>query len=120
MGIVSFDPVWCGGITQARAICDLAAAAQLPVAPHDCTGPVGYVADTHLAMWAPTALVQETVRAYTRGWYGDVVTELPRIDNGHVFPMRGPGLGTALKPEFLAAATTTRRRSDFNHSSTTP
>ena len=120
VGIVSFDPVWCGGITQARAICDLAAAAQLPVAPHDCTGPVGYVADTHLAMWAPTALVQETVRAYTRGWYGDVVTELPRIDNGHVFPMRGPGLGTALKPEFLAAATTTRRRSDFNHSSTTP
>lgn len=116
VGIVCFDPVWCGGITQARAICDMAAAAQLPVAPHDCTGPVGYVADTHLAMWAPTAMIQETVRAYTRGWYADVVTELPRIERGHVFPLSGPGLGTALKPEFLAAATTTRRRSDFHHS----
>lgn len=111
VGIVSFDPVWCGGITQSRAICDMAAAAQLPVAPHDCTGPVGYVADSHLALWAPTAMLQETVRAYTRGWYADVVTTLPRTAAGRLFPLTGPGLGTQLRPEFLAAPTTTRRRS---------
>jgi galactonate dehydratase len=110
VGIVSFDPVWCGGLTQARAICDMAAAAQLPVAPHDCTGPVGYVADSHLSLWAPTAMLQEMVRAYTRGWYADVVTALPRVDGGRMFPLTGPGLGTTLRPEFLAAATTTRRR----------
>jgi galactonate dehydratase len=119
VGIISFDPVWCGGITQARAICDMAAAAQLPVAAHDCTGPVGYVADTHLSMWAPTAIIQETVRAYTRGWYAEVVTELPRIEKGHVFPLRGPGLGTALRPEFITAASTTRRRTSLSGQNTT-
>jgi len=110
-GIVCFDPGWCGGVTQARAICEMAAAAQLPVAAHDCTGPVGFVAGTHLSMWAPTAMIQETVRAYLRGWYADVVTELPVIDKGRLFPLNGSGLGTKLKPEFLAAASTSRRRS---------
>ena len=110
-GIVCFDPGWCGGITQARAICEMAAAAQLPVAAHDCTGPVGYVAGTHLSIWAPTAMIQETVRAYLRGWYADVVTELPAIRNGRMAALEGPGLGTRLKPSFLSSAHVTRRRS---------
>ena len=110
-GIVCFDPGWCGGVTQARAICEMAAAAQLPVAAHDCTGPIGYVAGTHLSFWAPTAMIQETVRAYVRGWYADVVTELPPITGGRMAPLSGPGLGTRLKPSFLAAPGTTRRRS---------
>ena len=111
VGIVCFDPGWCGGITQARAICNMAAAAQLPVAAHDCTGPVGYIAGTHLSLWAPTAMIQETVRAYTRGWYAEVVTDLPRIENGRLYPLTGPGLGTRLKPSFLVSDSVVRRRS---------
>ena len=111
-GIVCFDPGWCGGITQARAICEMAAAAQLPVAAHDCTGPIGYVAGTHLSFWAPTAMIQETVRAYVRGWYADVVTELPPIQQGRMTPLSGPGLGTRLKPSFLQSERVTRRRSN--------
>lgn len=110
-GIVCFDPGWCGGITQARAVCEMAAAAQLPIAAHDCTGPIGYVAGTHLSFWAPTAMIQETVRAYVRGWYADVVTELPVIQRGHMKPLTGSGLGTRLKPSFLESAGVTRRRS---------
>jgi galactonate dehydratase len=110
-GIVCFDPGWCGGITQARAICEMAAAAQLPVAAHDCTGPIGYVAGTHLSFWAPTAMIQETVRAYVRGWYADVVTDLPPIQHGRMMPLTGPGLGTRLKPSFLESASLIRRRS---------
>ena len=110
-GIVCFDPGWCGGITQARVVCDMAACAQLPVAAHDCTGPVGYVAGTHLSFWAPTAMIQETVRAYIRGWYADVVTDLPPIEQGRMLPLTGPGLGTRLKPSFLESAGVTRRRS---------
>lgn len=110
-GIVCFDPGWCGGITQARAICDMAAAAQLPVAAHDCTGPIGYVAGTHLSVWAPTAMIQETVRAYLRGWYADVVTALPPIVGGRMAPLEAPGLGTRLKASFLASPGIRRRRS---------
>ena len=56
-------------------------------------------------------MIQETVRAYTRGWYADVVTELPRIENGRLYPLTGPGLGTRLKPSFLASDAVLRRRS---------
>ena len=45
------------------------------------------------------ALVQESVRAFYTGWYKELVTELPRIVDGHVYPMTGPGLGTRLLPD---------------------
>ena len=110
-GVVCCDPGWCGGVTQARAICDMAAAAQRPFAVHDCTGPVGYVAGTHLSISAPTAMIQETVRAYVRGWYAEAVTELPPIRGGRLFPLAGAGLGTRLNPAFFAGAS--RQRSEF-------
>lgn len=110
-GIVSFDPGWCGGITQALEIVAMASAAQLPVAPHDCTGPIGFVAGTHLTLAAPTGFIQETVRAYLRGWYAEIATELPPIADGRLRPLAGPGLGTALSPAFLAAPHVRRRLS---------
>jgi galactonate dehydratase len=107
-GIVSCDPGWCGGVSQARAIADMAAAAQLPFCVHDCTGPIGYIAGTHLSIAAPSAMLQETVRAYLRGWYAETVTALPPIRDGRLAPLDGPGLGAELSPAFLATAT--RRR----------
>jgi L-alanine-DL-glutamate epimerase-like enolase superfamily enzyme len=111
VGIVSFDPGWCGGISEAAKIVALADAYQLPVAPHDCTGPVGFVAGTHLSLSTRNALIQETVRAYTNGWYRNVVTALPEISDGYLSPLTGPGLGLALRPEFIAHPATRRRRS---------
>jgi len=29
----------------------------------------------------------------------EIVEKLPRVENGHVFPLDGPGLGLSLKPE---------------------
>jgi L-alanine-DL-glutamate epimerase-like enolase superfamily enzyme len=74
----------------------MAEAYQLPVAPHDCTGPVVLIASVHLSINATNALIQETVRAYLSDWYGELVTRLPRIENGYVYPPEGPGLGTEL------------------------
>lgn len=111
VGIVSFDCGWCGGITEAQKIITLADAWQIPIAPHDCTGPVGFVAGTHLSLSARNALIQETVRAYTRGWYNEVVTALPPIAEGFLSPLSGPGLGLSLRAEFLARPDIRRRRS---------
>jgi L-alanine-DL-glutamate epimerase-like enolase superfamily enzyme len=96
------DVGWCGGLSEARKIAALAETWQRPVAPHDCVGPVVLVASLHLALSASNALFQEVVRAYYTGWYRDVVTELPRIENGHAYPMTGSGLGTALVPGLKA------------------
>ncbi len=111
VGIVSFDVGWCGGISEAQRIIALADAWQVPIAPHDCTGPVGFVAGTHLSLSARNAMIQETVRAYTQGWYNEIVTALPPIADGYLSPLMGPGLGLALRPEFLARGDVRRRRS---------
>jgi L-alanine-DL-glutamate epimerase-like enolase superfamily enzyme len=50
------DIAWCGGISEARKIAAMAEAWHLPVAPHDCTGPVVFAASTHLSLNAPNAL----------------------------------------------------------------
>ena len=40
----------------------------------------------------------ESVRAFYRGWYNELVTVIPRIEDGYVYPMEGPGLGVDLLP----------------------
>ena len=87
--IIMFDIGWVGGLSEASAIAALAESYELPIAPHDCTGPVVLTASTHLATSAPNAMVQETVRAYYLGWYGDVVTALPTITDGRIAPPPG-------------------------------
>ena len=111
-GILNLDLSWCGGLTEARAIAAMAEAWHLPVAPHDCTGPVVLAASTHLSLHAPNALIQESVRAFHRTWYGDLVTALPPIVNGRITVPEGPGLGLALHPDIERRFTVTRRRSD--------
>jgi L-alanine-DL-glutamate epimerase-like enolase superfamily enzyme len=101
VGVVMLDLSWVGGISEARKIAAMAEAFQLPVAPHDCTGPVVYAASCHLSLNATNALVQESVRAFYTGWYRELVTELPRIENGFILPMAGPGLGTRLLPDVM-------------------
>lgn len=99
--VATLDVGWCGGITPALKIAALAAAGGKAIAPHDCTGPVALAVATHLSMSAPNALRQETVRAATRGWYQDIVTELPPIDGGRISAAQSPGLGTTLQEEFI-------------------
>jgi galactonate dehydratase len=98
-GIVMFDLAWCGGVSEARRIATLADAWQLPVAPHDCTGPVVYAASVHFSIHAPNALVQESVRAFYTGWYNELVTHVPRPVRGYFETPPGPGLGCELLPE---------------------
>jgi galactonate dehydratase len=109
--IAILDIGWVGGLTQARKVAALAEAFERPIAPHDCTGPVVYAAAAHLSIHAPNVVLQEYVRAFTSGWYGELVTELPALENGMITPPPGPGLGTALRPEVLERADTTIRTS---------
>lgn len=86
-------------------------ALKLPVAPHDCAGPVVLAASTHLSLNAPNALMQESVRAYYKTWYRDVVSEVPSVKNGMITVPAGPGLGLELHPEIDTRFKTTRRLS---------
>jgi galactonate dehydratase len=97
-GVVMFDLGWCGGLSEGKAIASMAEAFGLPVAPHDCSGPVVWAASVHLSVNAPNALIQECVRAFYTGWYTELVTGLPVVEAGSVRPGPGPGLGVELRP----------------------
>lgn len=108
-GVVMLDVSWCGGLSEARKIASMAETWQLPVAPHDCTGPVVLAASTHLSLNAPNALVQESVRAFYKTWYRDLVTALPAVSNGMITVPPGPGLGMELNPDLDRTHTVSRR-----------
>jgi len=111
VGVVMPDLSWCGGISEARKIAAMAEARHLPVAPHDCTGPIVWMASVHLSLNAPNALIQESVRAFYTGWYKELVTNLPVIEDGHILPPEGPGLGIDLLPDLKKRADATVVRS---------
>lgn len=111
-GIFNLDLSWCGGLSEARKIASMAEAWHLPIAPHDCTGPVVLCASTHLSLNAPNALVQESVRAFYKTWYRDLVTALPEVRNGRITVPPGPGLGMELNPDLDKAFTVYRKTSD--------
>jgi len=98
-GVAMLDLSWCGGLSEARKISALAEAWHVPVAPHDCTGPVVYAASCHFSLHARNALIQESVRAFYSGWYTELVTELPPITKGEVTVNMKPGLGLDLLPD---------------------
>ena len=98
-GVAMLDLSWCGGLSEARKIAALAEAWHVPVAPHDCTGPVVYAASCHFSLHARNALIQESVRAFYTGWYTELVTELPPITKGEVTVNMKPGLGLELLPD---------------------
>ncbi len=101
MGVVIMDLVWAGGLTEARKVASFCDAHGVPVAAHDCTGPVALAASTHMALHAPNMFIQEMVRAFYYGWYGDLATNLPPVENGFIRAPEGPGLGIKLNPDIL-------------------
>ena len=101
MTICMFDISWVGGISEAKRIATMAEAYHMPVAPHDCVGPVTLMFSVHLSLNAPNALIQETVRAFNSSWYQDIVTKLPVIENGYALPPAGIGAGTELLDSFV-------------------
>jgi L-alanine-DL-glutamate epimerase-like enolase superfamily enzyme len=106
---VMLDISWCGGLSEAKKIATMAEAFQRPVAPHDCTGPVVFAASIHLSLNAPNAIFQESVRAYYSSWYRDLVTVMPRIEAGQIYPFEGPGLGLELSDAVLGNKDAVRR-----------
>ncbi|MEV0290327.1 mandelate racemase/muconate lactonizing enzyme family protein [Kribbella sp. NPDC050820] len=109
LDVVTVDPQWAGGLTEARKVASLADTFGVPIAPHDCTGPVSFAACVHLVASQPNGLVQETVRAFLNTWYGALVEGLPQITDGHIAPTRAPGLGIDLVPDLADRPGVTRR-----------
>jgi L-alanine-DL-glutamate epimerase-like enolase superfamily enzyme len=97
--IVMPDLIWTGGISETHKIAILASAHQVPVAPHDATGPVNIFACAQICMSAPNAMIMEHVPSFFKGWYGRFVDPNLDIRGGYLHAPQRPGIGTRLRPE---------------------
>jgi L-rhamnonate dehydratase len=92
------DVTWCGGITEMRKICALAAAHHLPVIPH-----IGGCFSYHLVMAHTNCPMAEY---QVQGSEADQFTPIFAIFDGEPLPVDGyvhltdaPGFGIELRPD---------------------
>jgi galactonate dehydratase len=100
--IIMPDVCWCGGISEAKKIATMAETHYLPVAPHNCGGPVLHVASLHLASNVTNLYILESVRRHYLDEYRGIVTGMLLPVNGEFALPAGPGLGVELCPEVMA------------------
>jgi galactonate dehydratase len=99
--IIMPDLAWCGGLTETRKIAALAATYYLPVAPHNCAGPITHFASWHLATATPNLAILETVRRHYSHRYPEIATADGAPANGQLGIPPGPGLGVDLQEAFV-------------------
>jgi len=110
--IVMPDVCWTGGLTEARAVAEVAKARHLPVAPHNSGGPVLHAANAHLAAAIPNLYVMESIRDRYDGWHRNLVTEPLPVREGSLDLPPGPGIGTRLDESILDRGDVTVERSE--------
>jgi len=95
--IVMPDLIWAGGISETHKVAILASAHQVPIAPHDATGPVNIFACAQVCVSSPNTMYQEHVPSFYKGWYNDIVDPNLDIRDGYLNAPQRPGVGTRLK-----------------------
>jgi galactonate dehydratase len=102
--VIMPDLAWCGGLTEARKIANWAETYYLPIAPHNCAGPVTHFATWHLATATPNLYIMETVRRHYADRFGRVATRTGVPVEGRLGIPPGPGLGVDLNAEAMQSA----------------
>jgi L-alanine-DL-glutamate epimerase-like enolase superfamily enzyme len=102
--IIMPDICWCGGISEAKKIASMAETYYLPVAPHNCGGPVLHFATAHLAANLTNFGIMETVRKHYLDEYNGILTG-DLVPSAGLAPLPpGPGLGIQLDPGVFTRA----------------
>jgi L-alanine-DL-glutamate epimerase-like enolase superfamily enzyme len=100
--IIMPDICWCGGISEAKRISVMAETYYLPIAPHNCGGPVLHAASLHLAANVTNLHILESVRKHYQDEYSGIVTRTLAPVAGTFALPPGPGLGLELCGDILA------------------
>src|SRR6202140_308018 len=79
--IIMPDISWCGGISEAKKIASAAETYYLPVAPHNCGGPILHFASAHLAANVTNLYILESIRRrYLDEYTGMTTSELKPVN----------------------------------------
>jgi galactonate dehydratase len=100
--IIMPDISWCGGISEGKKIATMAETYYLPIAPHNCGGPILHFATAHLSANVPNLFIMESVRRhYSEEYDGLVTKKLIAGANGELPLPEGAGLGVELSSDVL-------------------
>lgn len=91
-----------GGLMETKKIAAMAETKYAQIAPHLYCGPVEAAANVQLAASIPNFLVLESIETFG-SFYGALVKNKIKWENGYVIPSREPGLGIELDEDLARA-----------------
>jgi L-alanine-DL-glutamate epimerase-like enolase superfamily enzyme len=99
--VVMYDLTWCGGVSEAKKISDMADTYFIPTSPHTCGGPLLWFASIHLCTALPNLMIMESNYWKYTHQYPYFINNVPVPQNGSVAPPETPGLGAEIRPEIF-------------------
>ena len=99
--VIMYDATWCGGVSEARKISDMADTYMIPTSPHTCGGPLLYFCSIHLCTAITNFLIMESNYWKYTHQFPHFVSNVPVPEHGHVRPSELPGIGAEIKPELF-------------------
>jgi L-alanine-DL-glutamate epimerase-like enolase superfamily enzyme len=99
--VLMYDVTWCGGISEAKKISDMADSYKIPTAPHTGGGPILWFASIHTATALTNFYIMESVFHLYNDLYPHFVKDVPAPMDGYVTAPEAPGLGVELREEAL-------------------
>jgi len=99
--VVQVDLTHFGGFLPMKRLAGWADIYSLVMAPHNVCGPVGTMANLHLAVSTPNYKVLEHFNDFADAWVHELVDHSPRVDrrDGCFAAPQRPGLGVRLNQE---------------------
>lgn len=99
--VVMYDVTWCGGISEAKKISDMADTYKIPTSPHTGGGPILWAASIHVATSLTNFYIMESVYHLYNDVFPHFIKNVPAPENGFVTAPETPGLGVELREEVL-------------------
>ena len=97
--VVMYDVTWCGGISEARKISDMADTYKIPTAPHTGGGPILWYSSIHTATSLINFYIMESVYHLYNDVYPHFLKNVPAPVDGYVTAPEMPGLGIEIREE---------------------
>ncbi len=97
--IVMYDLTWCGGISEAKKISDMADTYYIPTAPHTCGGPILWFSTIHTSTALTNFFIMESCYHFYNYQYPYFIKNVPVPRDGFVTAPEKPGLGIEFRAE---------------------
>jgi len=97
--VVMYDITWCGGISEAKKISDMADTYKIPTSPHTGGGPILWFSSIHTATSLANFYIMESVYHLYNDVYPHFIANVPVPEKGYVTAPEGPGLGIEFREE---------------------